>query len=242
METTQQEKRKLTEFLPAEIKDYPIRNARYISIEKQALSFLTGQRLIHPNHITCFRFAVAGILLCLSPSLSYLHILILLALGGLSDFVDGAFARAASRKTRLGMILDPLADKVLVFVILYVLLARKAIDPVIVLLMFAMEGHLILVPVLSLVQRRAHSRDVPWACGRGVQWISLPLGSQAARSGKIKFMLYALGLMAILLGNLWGSDFTQRVGNWLLIFGIMAGAVAFVQYMIRWWKKSSTGP
>jgi phosphatidylglycerophosphate synthase len=229
----------MNEFLQAERKDYPIRHDRYIALENKAVSFLARQRLIHPNHITGFRFAVAGVLLCFSGSMTYLQMSILVGLGAFSDFLDGAFARAASQKTRLGMMIDPLADKFLVFVIMYVLIVRKAIDPMLVLLMLGVEAHLLLVPMLSIMGKRRQPR---WAAEGMSRGRSLPIASQAGLPGKVKFMLYALGLLAVLVGNVCGSYPIQRIGTLLLILGIGAGAVALVQYVIRWRRRAVADP
>jgi phosphatidylglycerophosphate synthase len=237
MQETSHRRSKMNEFLPAERKDYPIRHDRYIALENKAVSFLARQRLIHPNHITWFRFALAGVLLCFSGSMTYLPMSILVGLGAFSDFLDGAFARAASQKTRLGMIIDPLADKFLVFVIMYALILRKAIDPMIVLLMLGMEAHLVLVPMLSVMGKRHQPRRA--AAGGMSRRSSLPIASQAGLPGKAKFMLYALGLLAVLVGNVCGSYPVQRVGTLLLVLGIAAGAVALVQYVIRWRKRDA---
>ena len=113
MKDRARERSSLTQFFPAEASDYPIRSRRYIAFERTAASFLLKQDVIEPNHITYFRFGICLLFILFYSRLSYLQILILAALGGISDFFDGALARAASKKTRLGMILDPLADKFL---------------------------------------------------------------------------------------------------------------------------------
>jgi cardiolipin synthase len=75
--------------------------------------FCSNRMSLNPIYITYFRFGICLLLILFYSRLSYLQILILATLGGISDFFDGALARAASKKTRLGMILDPLADKFL---------------------------------------------------------------------------------------------------------------------------------
>jgi phosphatidylglycerophosphate synthase len=113
------------------------------------VSILLKQDIVDPNHITYFRFLVCLILLLFFTHLSYVQILIVATLGGLSDFFDGAFARSASKKTRLGVLIDPFADKVLIFTIMYILLMKKVLDPIYVILMVIMELHIVIVPILS---------------------------------------------------------------------------------------------
>ena len=227
----------LTGFLPTEESDYPIRSKRYKAFERGATSFLCKQGLIDPNHITYFRLIICLCLLIFSSHLSYFQIMILTILGGLSDFFDGAYARSASKKTRLGIMLDPLADKFLVFTLLYILVTRKALNPFLVLLMVVMEGHLIVVPMLSWLyglRRRRHD-DTQSASERRDRSAFI-LKSEAVLIGKVKFCLYACALLGILIGKAFGSLFFLQVANGLLVLGITAGAMAFSTYVVRWLK------
>jgi phosphatidylglycerophosphate synthase len=177
-------------------------------------------------------------LLVFSSHLSYLEIFILAILGGLSDFLDGAFARSASKKTRLGILLDPLADKFLVFILLYILIMRKVLDPVFVLFIIMMEAHIIVIPALSwvygMVKRK--NQGISPTSGR-IDKSDFILKSNAALIGKVKVHLYAYGLLSLLLGKAIGSSVLFSVGNWLLVLGITAGAVAFCTYLFRWLRE-----
>ncbi len=227
----------LTKFLPTEESDYLIRSERYIAFERGATSFLCKQNFIDPNHITYFRVIVCLCLLIFASHLSYIQIMILTILGGLSDFFDGAYARSASKKTRLGIMLDPLADKFLVFTLLYILVTRKALNPILVLLMVVMEGHVIVVPMLSwLYGLRKRRNDDAQAVSEKRDRSAFILRSEAVLIGKVKFFLYACALLGILVGKAFGSLFFLQVANWLLVLGITAGAMAFSTYVVRWVK------
>jgi len=232
------ERKALTRFLPTEESDYPIQSDRYMAFERAATSFLCKQEFIDPNHITYFRVMICLCLLIFSPHLSYLQIMILTILGGLSDFFDGAYARSASKKTRLGIMLDPFADKFLVFILLYILVTRKALNPIIVILMVVMEGHLVVVPMLSWLYglRRPRNYDVQKASERRDRSAFI-LKSEAALIGKVKFFLYACALLGILVGKAFDSLFFLQVANWLLALGIAAAAMAFYTYVVRWLKQ-----
>lgn len=227
----------LTRFLPTEESDYPIRSERYIAFERGATSFLCKQDLIDPNHITYLRVIICLCLLIFSSHLSYLQIMILTILGAISDFFDGAYARSASKKTRLGIMLDPLADKFLVFTLLYILVTRKALNPILVLLMVVMEGHLIVVPMLTWLYgvRRRKNYDAQAASKRRDRSAFI-LKSEALLIGKVKFFLYACALLGILVGKAIGSLFFLQAANCLLVLGITAGAMAFSNYVVRWLK------
>lgn len=238
MEGGPYERTALTRFIPTEESDYLVRSKRYIAFERTATSFLCKQDYIEPNHITYFRIILCLCLLFFSSHLSYLQILILAIVGGLSDFYDGAFARSASKKTRLGIMLDPAADKFLVFVLLYILIARKALDPIYLLFIAMMEGHLIVVPILSwFYGLRTRKNDDVWTASKKKDRSTFVMKWNAALIGKVKFLLYACALLSILLGRAFESSVILKVANSLLILGITAGAIAFCSYVFRWLKE-----
>jgi phosphatidylglycerophosphate synthase len=226
----------LTEFMAAEECDYPLLNERYLAFEQAAVSFLRRQDIVEPNHITYFRFAVCLVLLLSFSRLSYVHILILSILGALSDFFDGAFARSASKKTRLGVLIDPLADKLLIFTVMYILLMKKALDPMYVLAMVLLEGHIVIVPILSWfysnrgdkdARRRRGDRDHDKVFER----------SRPMFLGRVKVHLYSYAIFSLMIGKAFDVLILLKLGNWFLLLGICAAAIAFSAYIIKYFLK-----
>jgi len=229
-----------TEFLPADEDDYPLLNKRYIAFERAATSFLRKQDFFEPNHITYLRFAVCLFLLFSFGELSYLQILALAALGGVTDFFDGAFARSASKKTRLGVLIDPLADKFLMLTILYILVAKRALDPCYLVLMAIMETHIIITPLLSLIRnslvgQRAGRSSYPSLKRDGTDVILAR--TRPALAGRVKVHLYAYAVLSMMLGKAFQISFLSDLAHVLLILGICAGAAAYGAYVRRWLKK-----
>ncbi len=227
-----------TEFIPAEESDYLLPSRRYMAFEGSLVSFLTRQDIIQPNHITYFRFVICLVLFCLYPHLSYPQILILATLGALSDFFDGALARAASKKTRLGMVIDPLADKLLAFILVYILLMRKAIDPLYLVFMLLVEAHLVLIPLLSwsyamIRTRKARTASASLWPGKD----GFVVKSREILMGKIKVFLYGLGFFTILTARAFDVMFLSKVAEGLLVLGIAAGTVALLLYLLRWFRR-----
>ena len=72
------------------------------------------------NTLTLSRIFLAAIifLLLVSPD-GYLFALVLFFLAGITDYLDGYFARKYSVVSQFGEILDPIADKVLILFILF---------------------------------------------------------------------------------------------------------------------------
>lgn len=75
---------------------------------------MTLLRLAHiPNIICVLRMLLVAPIVMLLLEQSYLHALLLILLAGLSDGLDGFLARRYGWTSRIGGLLDPLADKLL---------------------------------------------------------------------------------------------------------------------------------
>jgi phosphatidylglycerophosphate synthase len=229
-----------TEFLPADEDDYPLLNKRYIAFERAATTFLRKQDFVEPNHITYLRFAVCLFLLFSFGQLSYLQILTLAAIGGVTDFFDGAFARSASKKTRLGVLIDPLADKLLMLTILYILVAKRELDPRYLVLMAIMETHIIITPLLSLIRnslvgQRVGRSSYPSLKRDGTD--DILARTRPVLAGRVKVHLYAYAVLCMMLGKAFRVSFLSDLAHVLLILGMCAGAAAYGAYVMRWLKK-----
>lgn len=82
-----------------------------------------------PNIISILRILLVGPVAWLLATQRYLEALLLFGAAGVSDAIDGYLAKRYSWQSRLGSILDPLADKLLL-VTTYVVLAWQEILPV----------------------------------------------------------------------------------------------------------------
>lgn len=81
-----------------------------------------------PNKISAARLVLAiGVFICLESGL-YLAALILFTVAAGTDWIDGWYARKYDQVTKLGRILDPFCDKILICGT-YVLLAVEMSDP-----------------------------------------------------------------------------------------------------------------
>jgi len=220
-------RRRERKYLPIMESDYPIRNKRYISFENRVGRVFP--RFIEPNYLTFARIIIGIILLILTPELSYLSLLIMNIIGGLSDFFDGALARARAKKTKLGVMLDPLADKLLVFAVLYALTMRGDIQPVYILCMALCETHVLLIPMLSYgYQWKKDVKHRPSSDGKDrVQPVSF---------GRVKVHFYVYAVLLMILGRMISSSVLVTLGGWFLIMGISAAVIAFTQYVLRWAK------
>jgi phosphatidylglycerophosphate synthase len=148
-------------------------------------------------------------------------------IGGLSDFFDGALARAQGKKTKLGVILDPLADKLLVFSVLYILTIRGDIRLAYILCMALCETHVFVIPMLSYVyQWKKSGEDMPPS--------EVENRIEPVLFGRVKVHFYVYAILLIIISKIINMNALIEFGDSFLIMGISAAVVALFQYMFRW--------
>ncbi len=112
-----------------------------------------------PNLITVSRIALAPLLILLLKDQDYLAALIVFFVAGVSDGLDGWIAKRFNFTTRLGSILDPSADKILL-VSAYVMLTVLGHIPFWLMLSVAFRdllivgGYLVYISIIGQVQMR----------------------------------------------------------------------------------------
>ena len=225
---------KQTKYIPVDDSDYPVKNKKYIAFEKKAVSFFPG--FIEPNYLTWLRIFLSILLFILAARLSYKAILIMTSIGGLTDFFDGALARSnptrpQGKKTRFGVIMDPFADKLLIFSILYILLVRGDLNYIFLVLMAIGEIHIFLIPIFSYsyqVLRLLKNRKIGTTKG-------FKKRIEPVHFGRIKLHFYIYAIIIMLFGKIFSSMLLVQLSNILLIMGISAAILALCQYLARYW-------
>jgi len=93
------------------------RHRRLQSVPRPGFEFSTGSIAVNisqlPNLITLSRLALTPVLILMLNDRDYVSALAIFVFAGLSDGLDGFIAKRYDCATRLGSILDPLADKIL---------------------------------------------------------------------------------------------------------------------------------
>jgi cardiolipin synthase len=77
-----------------------------------------------PNSLTALRLILAPIFMVLLLNNKYVAAFIVVLIASITDFLDGQIARRFNMQTKFGRILDPIADKVLVFFAIIALLIK----------------------------------------------------------------------------------------------------------------------
>lgn len=85
--------------------------------------FLNGEVLNVPNLLSFLRIALVPVFLWLLLEEMFVTAITVLAVAGLTDFLDGYLARKLDQTTKLGKMLDPVADRLYIFATLLALSA-----------------------------------------------------------------------------------------------------------------------
>ncbi|MBW1861803.1 MAG: CDP-alcohol phosphatidyltransferase family protein [Deltaproteobacteria bacterium] len=106
-----------------------------------------------PNLITTIRIILAPIFIIYLLHDQFLSALIVFAVSGVSDGVDGLVARVFDQKSKIGTYLDPLADKIILVSAFIVLAVRDVLPPWLAVLVISRDV-LILFGFLALSLNR----------------------------------------------------------------------------------------
>lgn len=135
-----------------------------------------------------------------------------------TDLLDGYIARRSRQVTKLGVLLDPIADKLLIISALIVFVDKTPLPVWIVIIIITRE---FMVTGLRIV---ALSKD-----------ILMP----AEMGGKIKTVVQFIAVMFLLVDYSIISLDLYDEGYWLLVTAMLIGLVSGVRYFRLFWKRLS---
>ena len=170
--------------------------------------FLNGEIVNIPNLLSFLRIALVPVFLWLLLEELFLAAIVILAVAGLTDFLDGYLARKLDQTTKLGKMLDPVADRLYIFATLLALSATGYVP-------WWLAGLVILRDVLMLI-------SLPILASVGYR--SLPVHYLGKASTFA--LLYSFPLL------LMGKIFTEAA----FIITPMAWAFALWGVALYWWS------
>ena len=170
-----------------------------------------------PNILTLFRIlSIPIIILCLLPQTLFFNwiALIFYALACITDFFDGFLARKLSVESTFGKFFDPIADKILVISVIFILVVVNKIDG------FLIYPSLIIIirEVLVSGLRESMPKNQP--------------NLNVTKLSKIKTLLQMFSLAFLIIGEdfklIKGLFFIGQLGLWISsIITIYTGYVYF---------------
>jgi cardiolipin synthase (CMP-forming) len=172
-------------------------------LEREDLAGMKADMLSLPNLLTLFRIFAVPILVALlwSPGweLGWLLGFGLYCLMGITDYFDGYLARAQGAVSKLGIFLDPIADKIMIAAVILMLVGTRH-DAA------AISGIHLIPALVILLREIAVSGLREFLAGSQV---SVPVSKLA--KWKTTFQLVALGAL-ILAGGLPAELWIKQVG------------------------------
>ena len=157
-----------------------------------------------PNLLTLSRIIAVPLLVALlwSPHwpAGYALAFALYCLMGVTDYFDGYLARAQGAVSRLGVFLDPIADKIMIAAVILMLVSTRADEPALI------SGPNLVAALVILLREIAVSGLREYLAGLQV---SLPVSKLA--KWKTTLQLVSLGAL-ILAGALPGEPWVKLVG------------------------------
>jgi cardiolipin synthase (CMP-forming) len=167
-----------------------------------------------PNIITVLRLIAAPLVAWLIAQARYREALGVTVFAGLTDWFDGFTARKLKASGKTGVILDPLADKILL-VVLFVQLAFNNLIPLWMLLLALIRDLVIVIGALLVRLFRNIHRFYPSALGKVSTFFQIMLVLMVLLDAAFPHpILRALRITALILAALFtalsGLDYVRR--------------------------------
>jgi CDP-diacylglycerol---glycerol-3-phosphate 3-phosphatidyltransferase len=175
-----------------------------------------------PNALTVLRIFLVPILVALLLTRTdggWLLGTAVFGVGVLTDYLDGYFARRRNQITKLGILLDPLADKLLTTAAFISLVEMDAVPAWMVVIIIGRE-----LAVTGL-------RNV--ASGRGVV-----IGASGLGKGKMVSQVVAIFLLLLATRMPW-LEWPALLSLWVVV---ALALVSGVDYFVRYWRDTTRAP
>ena len=176
------------------------------------------------NVATCSRIALIPVVIIIyQSSLEWSHLLAAMVFGiaSFTDWLDGYLARKLNQSSAFGAFFDPVADKLLVALVLISLVGSY--------------------PVIALATTVIIAREILVSALR--EWMaSLGLRSTVAVAftGKLKTTVQMISISAILLYEPGMPEYVWQIGYWLLNVAALLSLWSMYQYFRKAWDTLST--
>lgn len=165
-----------------------------------------------PNILCYIRFVLVGWFLYLYMQGNYIASALVIALGGITDCLDGQIARRCNMITQLGKVIDPLADKVMQFAIALALASRYPLMVMLLILFVVKEVFQGVCCLIGLKKQRKLD---------GALWF-----------GKVSTAVFYV-LMVFLIAFV---DLPIVVANTCIIITYVCLGFAFIMYAITFYR------
>ncbi|HBQ21968.1 MAG: hypothetical protein A2Z91_01255 [Deltaproteobacteria bacterium GWA2_38_16] len=167
------------------------------------------------NSITLFRIFLIPVFIYSLMAKGYWVASVLIVLAALSDLADGYVARRYGQITKVGILLDPMADKLLA-ISAFIFFAFQGVIPLWFVLMVFYRDFSLLVGVVAL--RWCHKKSI--------------VSSQVI--GKISAAIHLILIFILCVMQVYPSIAEVKEIFFILAMGMTV--ISFISYSIRWFK------
>jgi CDP-diacylglycerol--glycerol-3-phosphate 3-phosphatidyltransferase len=140
-------------------------------------------------------------------------------IAAITDLLDGYLARRRSEVTRLGRLLDPIADKLLVISGLILLVEFQRVSAIVAILMIAREVAVTVIRAISAAEGIVLSAET---------------------IGKYKMTAQVLAILFLIVADSVDPEWKfYAIGNVLLYSALMLGLISGAKYLFTFWRQIS---
>jgi len=163
-----------------------------------------------PNVVTAARFLLSIVVFVLIPLNYYLAALIIFSVAVMTDWVDGYWARRLGQVTKLGRILDPLVDKIIICGTFIVLAIEPDSGIAVWVAAVVLCRELLVTALRSFIEQRGGDFS-------------------ANMAGKLKMVLQCTAIIASLIVLTYGRDESPTGMIWALRIFVWVAIISTVQ-------------
>jgi len=167
-----------------------------------------------PNLLTLLRLFIIPALVLSILDGNFAWACVLFALAGISDALDGLLARWLRQQTELGLILDPIADKLLLSTLFIVLTHINLVPRYVTVMVFSRDLGLVVIGTLLYTTTSLHKFP-------------------PSLFGKLNTCIQILALALVLIGQLGGGGTLQEVTVWVLRLTAFCALGSGFEYLVR---------
>lgn len=178
-----------------------------------------------PNVVTAARFLLSIVVFVLIPLNYYLAALIIFSVAVMTDWVDGYWARRLGQVTKLGRILDPLVDKIIICGTFIVLAIEPDSGIAVWVAAVVLCRELLVTALRSFIEQRGGDFS-------------------ANKAGKLKMVLQCAAIIASLIVLTYGRDesptgmiWASRVFVWIAVISTVQSGLGYALAASKYLRK-----
>lgn len=170
-----------------------------------------------PNILTLMRIALMPLLVVVfeqDATQANYYASVIMFIAAFTDFIDGYIARAWNQKTRIGAVLDPIADKVVLLIGMTLILTRYNSIVILALVLIMLTREFIVSGLRESAAGQSNHQAIP-----------------VSQIGKLKTCIQMVAMICLMV-------FYPGLPHWVLIMGMLTLMLATILSLISLYQYS----